>query len=165
MTRRISFDALRLQRSTRFPLGKVELPGRSSVITIDALETRLHRLRLTAERLDRELRTVPRRARERGDALAREVQGQAETRLREARERAESLRDRVVAGVESTLETGPVATRVESLRKQVGDRIDAGVERAVAALPVASRQEVARLQRKLDRMQRKLRAMEKAQSA
>ncbi len=139
--------------------------GRSTLITIDTLETRLDRLRDSAARIDRQLRTVPRQARERRDALAREVEERTETGLRQARERAEALRDRLLAGVESSFETSPVAARVGELRKAVAERVDVGVERAMAILPVASREEVDRLQRKIDRMQRKLRAIEKAQSA
>lgn len=135
------------------------------MISIESVEAGLDHIRGAARRIERELRNVQDRAREQRDELATSVQKRAETRLREAGDQAEALRRRVVAQVESALEENPVVGRVADLRKGAGERIAQGLERAFAALPIASRREVEQLDRKLKRVQRKLRNMEKAQTA
>ena len=57
---------------------------------------------------------------------AREVEERTETGLRQAREGAEALRNRLLAGVEASFETSPVAARVEELRKAVAERVELG---------------------------------------
>ena len=135
------------------------------ILTIENLESGLDQIRGAAGRLDRELRSAQKRAQKRRDRFAEDLQTRAKTSLREARERAQALRVRVVAQLESALEQNPVAERVEDLRKTAGKRFARGIERALAALPVASRREVEQMNRKLNRLQRKLRNIEKTRSA
>ena len=119
----------------------------------------------TAERLDREVRNAREQVRERGDRLSRTLQTRAETGLREVREAVETLRDRLSAEVESRLEESSLPERARRWQREANERWSEGLERVLGALPVASRREVEQMNRKLNRLQRKLRNLEKAQSA
>ena len=131
------------------------------LLTIENLESGLDQLRGAAERVDRELRDAQERARKGGERLARDVRTRAETRLDEARETARSIRKQV----ETQVEAHPLREKIEDLRKNAEQRITDGLERALAFLPVARRSELEKMNRKLDRLQRKLRNLEKTKSA
>ena len=123
------------------------------LLSIQNLEAGLDQLRGVAGRLDREIQQRVR--------LSKDVQERAETGIREARARADAFRNRVVSQMESTLEESRVAERLAQWRKAASE----GLERALATLPVASRRDVEEMKRKLNRLQRKLRNLEKAHSA
>ncbi len=123
------------------------------LLSIQNLEAGLDQLRGVAGRLNREIQQRVR--------LSKDVQERAETGIREARARADAFRNRVVSQMESTLEESRVAERLAQWRKAAGE----GLERALATLPVASRRDVEEMKRKLNRLQRELRNLEKAHSA
>ncbi len=123
------------------------------LLSIQNLEAGLNQLRGVAGRLDREIQQRVR--------LGKDMQERAETGIREARARADAFRNRVVSQMESTLEESRVAERLAQWRKAASDAL----ERALATLPVASRRDVEEMKRKLNRLQRKLRNLEKAHSA
>jgi polyhydroxyalkanoate synthesis regulator phasin len=123
------------------------------LLSIQNLEAGLNQLRGVAGRLDREIQQRVR--------LSKDMQERAETGIREARARADAFRNRVVSQMESTLEESRVAERLAQWRKAASD----GLERALATLPVASRRDVEEMKRKLNRLQRQLRNLEKAHSA
>ena len=123
------------------------------LLSIQNLEAGLDQLRGVAGRLDRKIQQRVR--------LSKDVQERAETGIREARARADAFRNRVVSQMESTLEESRVAERLAQWRKAASE----GLERALATLPVASRRDVEEMKRKLNRLQRKLRNLEKAHSA
>ena len=114
------------------------------LLTTENLESGLDQLRSAAERVDRELRSAQKRARK-----GRDVRKRAEAGLDEAREAARSIRKQV--------ETHPLREKVEDLRKNAERQFADGLERALALLPVARRSELEQMNRKLNRLQRKLR--------
>ncbi len=134
-------------------------------VSIENLESSFDQIRGAAGRLDHEIRSAQKRAQKRRDRLTRSVQDRAEAGFREARDRADSLRDRVVTEFEAALKKNPVVGRVQDLRRNAGARFAGSVERAIAALPVASRREVEKMNRKINRLQRKVRELEKTRSA
>ena len=112
---------------------------------VDTVEEGIERFRTAVDDFRRDLEG-------RGKKLEKQWQRRRRNFERQARKRADEV------GAE--LREWPVVERVEGLWQRTTDRIEDGVNQFFDRLPVATKRDVARVDRKLAQLSRKLRALE-----
>lgn len=113
-----------------------------------------------------QLRTAVRRV----DRQFKRLQRQVETRRRQLekevvvrRKAIEKRAERELKRWQRQLQKQPLYQRAETLRSDATSRFQSGVASFLDALPIATKSEVARLDRKLASIHKKLRDLEKSQ--
>lgn len=108
--------------------------------TANIFEEGLEQLRTAVERVDGEFRRFQKRAERSGERLRRDLRKRGRARWREAQK------------------------QIEKLQREASQRFEQGLERTLAILPIASKRDLARVDRKLNQVRRKLRDLEKSQT-
>ncbi|MDJ0864586.1 MAG: hypothetical protein QNK03_00660 [Myxococcota bacterium] len=91
----------------------------------------------------------------------KKIQKRVETRRKAFEKRA----NREMKRIQKEFQKQPLVKRAETLRKDATKQWEKSVDQLVDALPVATKREVAKIDRKLNSINRKLRELERANAA
>jgi len=112
-----------------------------NLATANVFEESLEQLRTAVHRVDSEFRRFQKRAERSGQRVRRDLRKRGRARWRKAQK------------------------QIEQLQREATHRFEQGLERTLAILPVASKRDLARVDRKLNSIRRKIRDLEKSQTA
>ena len=104
-----------------------------------------------------QVRTAVRRADREFKKLQRQVDGR--------RKRFEKQAQKEIRRFERELRRQPVVKRVETIWKDASKQWEKGVDSVLDALPIATKRDMARIDRKITTINRKVRELEKTQAA
>jgi uncharacterized coiled-coil protein SlyX len=90
-----------------------------------------------------------------------EVQ-RAQKKLEQNAQRFSDQTDRNLEKLRDQFAKSPLGKSTESLRSNINDQLEEGLERFLGTFQIASRNEIAKLDRKLGRISRRLTALDKA---
>ncbi len=107
----------------------------------NVFEEGLEQLRSAVHRVDGEVRRLQRRAEARRERFEKDLRRSGEKRWKQAR------------------------NQIRSLQREASERLEKGLERTLDLLPLASKRDVARLDRQLKSLSKKLRDLEKRKTA
>ena len=116
------------------------------------------------ENLEREFGKLRKQIRSQGRSLEKRLE-KGRRQIEKSRREIETRGRKQVKSLLEDLRKQPVVKRAQSLRKDAERQIESGVENVLSLFQIASKREVARIDRKLQTLNKKLEGLEKARPA
>ena len=113
------------------------------------------------ENLEREFGRLRKQIRSQGRSLEKRLE-KGRRQIEKSRRELETRGRKQVKSLLEDLRKQPVVKRAQALRKDAGKQIESGVENVLSLFQIASKRDVARIDRKLRTLDKKLAGLEQA---